>query len=77
MHVLWQLKEIVKLKGELMVDRVNVFGSSGSGPIFISVNLLVAWVAKYVKAINDLIYVDDSFRVDKEGNLVLYLPYGE
>jgi hypothetical protein len=77
MHVLWQLKQIVKLKGELMVDRVNVFGGSGSGPIFISVNSLVAWVTKYVKAIDDLIYVDDSFGVDEEGNLVLYLPYGE
>jgi hypothetical protein len=68
MHVLWQLKQVIKLKGELMVDRVNVFGGSGSGPIFILVNLLVAWIAKVVKEIEDLIYVDDSFGVDEEDN---------
>jgi hypothetical protein len=74
MHVLWQLKQIVRIKGELMVDRVNVFGGSGSGPIFISVNSLIAWIAKHVKEIDDLIYVDDSFGVDEEDNLVLYVP---
>jgi hypothetical protein len=77
MHVLWQLKQVVKLRGEMMVDRVNVFGGSGSGPIFISVNSLVAWVAKNVKQIEDLIYVDDSFGVDEEGSLVMYSPYSE
>jgi hypothetical protein len=77
MHVLWQLKQIVKLKDELMVDRVNVFGGSGSGPIFISVNSLVAWIAKYVREIEDLIYVDDSFGVEVEGETELYLPYEE
>jgi hypothetical protein len=77
MHVLWQPKQVIKLKGELMVDRVNVSGGSGSGPIFILVNSLVAWIAKVVKEIEDLIYVDDSFGVDEDDNLVLYVPYSE
>lgn len=75
MHELWQLKQVVRVEGELVVDRVDMFGGSGSGPIFISVNSLVGWVAVVQREIDDLEYVDDSFGVEEEGNCVLYSPY--
>ena len=53
-----------------------MFGGSGSGPIFILLNSLVVWVARHVRNIKDLIYVDDSFSVEEKDNLVLYGPYG-
>ena len=77
MHKLWQIKQVVRVKGELMVDRVNVFGGSGSGPIFISVNSLVSWIAKHEKEVDDLVYVDDSFGVEELGKETFYPPYGE
>ena len=77
MHELWQVKQVVRVKGELLVDRVNVFGGSGSGPIFISVNSLVAWVAKHEREVDDLVYVDDSFGVEESGKESFYPPYGE
>ena len=77
MHELWQLKQVVRIQGKLVVDRVNVFGGSGSGPIFISVNALVAWIAKHERGVDDLIYVDDSFGVDVEGEQEYYPPYGQ
>ena len=46
-HELWQMKQVIKVQGKLIIDRVNVFGGSGSGPIFISLNCLVAWIARY------------------------------
>jgi hypothetical protein len=64
-------------RGELHVDRVNVFGGSSSGPIFISVNSLVAWVAKHEREIDDLVYVDNSFGVEVAGRVLCYQPYGE
>ena len=76
-HVLWQLKQVIKLGDEHIVDRVNVFGGSGSGPIFISLNSLVAWIARYQRDIEDLVYVDDSFGVEEVGNITRYEPYGE
>jgi hypothetical protein len=77
MHKLWQIKQVVRLQGELMVDRVNVFGGSGSGPIFISVNALVAWVAEHEREVVDLVYVDDSFGVEVVGRTTYYPPYNE
>jgi hypothetical protein len=77
MHELWQLKQIVKVRDEYIVDRVNMFGGSASGPIFISVNVLVAWIADHIRDIEDLVYVDDSFGVEEEGCVVLYVPYGD
>ena len=32
MHKLWQLKQAIRIEGELSIDRVNVFGGSSSGP---------------------------------------------
>ena len=76
-HELWQLKQIIKVQGKHIVDHVNVFGGSGSGPIFISLNSLVAWVTRYERGIEDLVYVDDSFGVEEEGIVAKYEPYGE
>ena len=77
MHKLWQLKQVVRIEKKLCVDRVNMFGGSYSQAIFTSVNALVAWVAKVERAIEALVYVDDSFGIDEEGNLVWYGPYGK
>ena len=75
MHKLWQIKQVVRIEGNLVVDRVDMLGGSSSGPIFISFNLLVGWVAKEEREIDDLEYVDDSFGVEEEDNRALYLPY--
>ena len=76
-HELWQMKQIIKVQGKFIVDRVNIFGGSGSGPIFISLNSLVAWIARYERNIEDLVYVDDSFGVEEEGVVAKYEPYNE
>ena len=75
MHKLWQVKQVIRVQGDLCVDRVNVFGGSSSGPIFISVNSLVAWVARFERLIESLVYVDDSFGVEEEGKSKFYSPY--
>ena len=63
------------MKDNLSVDRVNVFGGSSSGPIFISVNSLVAWVAQFERLIESLVYVDDSFGIEESGKMKFYSPY--
>lgn len=75
MHAMWQLKQGVRILGKLYIDRVNVFGGSASPAIFIAVNALVAWIAKNEKSIDNLIYVDDSFGIEKENDKVWYAPY--
>jgi len=77
MHELWQLKQAMRVQGRLRIDRVNVFGGSASGAIFISLNALMVWVAKYWELIECLIYMDDSFGVDEEGVVEWYEPYDE
>ena len=77
MHKLWQLKQVLRVQGRLVVDRVNEFGGSASPAIFISLNSLLAWAAKYERSVDDLIYVDDSFGIEEEKNMALYAPYGE
>jgi hypothetical protein len=77
MHKLWQIKQVVRVQDELSVDRVNVFGGSSSGPIFISVNALAAWVARYERLIESLVYVDDSFGVEEDGKMKFYAPYDQ
>ena len=64
MHKLWQIKQAMRVTGNLLIDRVNQFGGSASPAIFISVNSLLAWVAKYGREIDDLFYVDDSFGIE-------------
>jgi hypothetical protein len=75
MHLLWQVRQGVRILGKLVIDRVNVFGGSASPAIFISVHALVAWIAKHERLIDDLIYVDDLFGVEEEGQNVWYEPY--
>lgn len=38
MHKLWQIKQVIRIRGRLRVDRANLFGGLGSGAIFISLN---------------------------------------
>jgi hypothetical protein len=38
---------------------------------------LLAWIADHIRDIEDLVYVDDSFGVEEEGCVVLYVPYGD
>ena len=57
------------------MDRTNIFGGSASPAIFIAVNALIAWAAKHKRSINNLIYVDDSFGVEEEGQMAWYAPY--
>jgi hypothetical protein len=74
----WQLKQIVTVDDERYVDHCLVFGSSGSPGIFISVNSLVAWIAKYVKQIRFILtYVDDSSGCNLLGETAFYPPYGK
>jgi hypothetical protein len=76
MHPLWQIKQIVTIDGECNVDRNNCFGGRGSPGIYISFNSLVLWIAQNVVLIEDLWgYMDDSFGINDEGNLVWYHRY--
>ena len=75
MHTMWQLKQGVRILGKLYVDHVNVFRGSASPAIFIVVNVLVAWVVKHVRSVNDLIYVDDLFSIDIKSQMSWYAPY--
>jgi len=76
MHKLWQIKQVMQVKGKLTIDRVNVFGGSSSGAIFISLNSLMAWVADNEWSIESLVYVDDSFGIEEEGVVEEYELYG-
>jgi hypothetical protein len=76
MHPLWQIKQIVTIDGECDIDRNNCFGGRGSPGIYISFNGLVTWIAQKIELIEDLwTYMDDSFGIDEEGNLVWYHRY--
>ena len=67
MHELWHLKQVVRIKGRLCVNHVNVFGGSALPAIFISLNALLAWVAKNRQSIDGLIYVDNSLAWKRKG----------
>jgi len=76
MHPLWQIKQIVTIDGERDVDRNNCFGGRGSPGIYISFNGLVTWIAQRIELIKDLwTYMDDTFGIDDDGNLVWYHKY--
>jgi hypothetical protein len=76
MHPLWQIKQIVTIDGERDVDRNNCFGGRGSPGIYISFDGLVTWIARKVKLILDVwTYMDNSFGIDDEGNMMWYQPY--
>lgn len=76
MHPYWQIKQINTIDGERSVDRNNTFGDRGSGRLFICFMGLVAWIAVWVKLIDDMLaYSDDGFSWDFEGNVLWYPPY--
>lgn len=78
MHLLWQFKQIVTIDGERDVDYDNCFGGRGSAGIYIPFDGLVTWIAKKVKLIPDLwMYMDDSFGIDEERNMLWYHHYGK
>ena len=76
LHKAWQLKQGVRIDGELYIDRACCFGCSASFAIFASVNSLVTWVAKNRRSVNPLItYVDDSSGAAIEGDVEFYTPH--
>ena len=76
MHPLWEIKQIITIDNERNVNCNNCFGGQGSTGIYISFDGLVTWIAKNIWLILDLwTYMDDSFRIDKEGNVVWYHKY--
>lgn len=78
MHPYWQIKQVNRIDDEYYVDRCNAFGGCGAGAIFISVNSLVAWIAKEIKRIQYLgNYVDDSSGCGRKDDYLTYEPYGK
>ena len=58
------------------IDHTNCFGSSASFAIFVSVNSLVAWIAKNKRGVSSLItYVDDSSGPAVATDNTYYEPY--
>ncbi|KDR64848.1 hypothetical protein GALMADRAFT_82606, partial [Galerina marginata CBS 339.88] len=77
-HPFWQIKQVNTLDGNRSIDRCNAFGGRGSGSIWISVNGLVTWIARYVKEIPRLlVYSDDSYSICKASSLVKYDPFNK
>ena len=78
MHPHWQAKQVIRVDDEYHVDHCNVFGGCGAGSLFISVDSLVAWIAKEIKKIRYLgNYVDDSSGCGKKSDCLFYEPYGK
>lgn len=76
MHPLWQVKQILTVKGERHVDRNNNFGGRGSPKVWISFMSLVAWIAIHRILIEALkTYMDDSYSFDLASNRLYYAPY--
>ena len=76
MHPLWEIKQAVQIDGDYYIDRANCFGSSASFAIFVSVNSLVAWIAKKDRGVSSLItYVDNSSGPAVVGDVLYYEPY--
>jgi hypothetical protein len=78
MHPLWQIKQIVTIDGDCDVNWNNCFGGCGSPGIYISFDGLVTWIARNIKFIPDLwTYMDDSFGIDDNRNMVWYHLYNK
>jgi len=76
MHPLWQIKQVITIDKEQDLDRNNCFGGHVSAGIYISFDGLVTWIAKNIHLILDLwTYMDNSFGINKEGNVVWYQKY--
>jgi len=76
MHPLWQIKQAIRVDGIYYINHANCFGSSASFAIFVSVNSLVAWIAKTERGISaSITYVDDSSSPATAGDVLYYEPY--
>jgi hypothetical protein len=76
MHLLWQVKQVLTVRGQHHVDRNNNFGGHGSPKVWISFMSLVAWITIHCALIEALkLYMDDSFMFDIAGQMHYYTPY--
>jgi hypothetical protein len=77
-HPLWQIKQVVTIDGERDIDRNNCFGGRGSPGIYISFHGLTIWIARMIVLMESLwAYMDDSFGIDEEGNVIWYHKYDQ
>ena len=59
-----------------MVDHSNNFGNWGAGGLWGFVMSLTLWITIHIKHLRDLLmYVDNSFSYEVEGNMLWYAPY--
>jgi hypothetical protein len=78
LHPFWQLKQGVRVESDLHIDRCIAFGSSASPAIFIALNSLVTWIAKYKRGISFIMtYLDDSSGCTWRDDISYYPPYGK
>jgi hypothetical protein len=76
MHPFWQIKQIVRIDGQLHADHNAVFGNRKSGDLWVSFFALVAWIACVVYLLPPLgIYVDDEYGPNDESDYLFYDPY--
>lgn len=75
MHPLWQLKQVVRIRGEYRVDRCCCFGSRGSPDLWCTFMSLVLWIAKHRGLRGLLAYMDDNFSHELNQTLTFYEPY--
>ncbi|KZP19211.1 DNA/RNA polymerase [Athelia psychrophila] len=78
MDFLWQIRQVITIDNMRHIDRCNNFGWTSAGGLWGAFFGLVIWAAIHVRLIEDLLaYVDDSFGVDLEENMTLYVPYSK
>ncbi|KAI0039985.1 hypothetical protein FA95DRAFT_1684034, partial [Auriscalpium vulgare] len=78
MHPLWQLRQIVTVKGVRRVDRCNNFGGRASAKLWCAFMSLVLWIGINVMLIEALLaYIDDSYAFDLSTHLAYYEPYDD
>jgi hypothetical protein len=76
MHPMWQIKQVVTVDNKHFVDHCNCFGNRASYIIWLSFASLVAWIALYVKRIQNLkVYIDDNASYSHVGDVLYYDPY--
>lgn len=76
MHPLWQVKQIITVKGLRHVDRCNSFGNRASQRLWVSFMALVTWIAIFVKNLDHLkLYTDDCFSFERATDFENYKPY--
>ncbi|THU82696.1 hypothetical protein K435DRAFT_872055 [Dendrothele bispora CBS 962.96] len=72
----WQMKQVVRVDDAFHVDRCNNFGNRGAGGLWGALMGLVAWIARFIKLLEDIFtYADDNFGADEEENMIWYEKY--